>query len=129
MGTQILHIEKVAKSNNKCYNINMDNKYNVEFTPESVEELRELDKQNQKRAFRTVRLFEELGKDGVNSRPLDNNGLFEMKSDKLRLYFTYWENSIVIIGLITLKKTQKAPDRYKDIAHKRIDNYIKNRSK
>ena len=107
----------------------MDNKYNVEFTPESVEELRELDKQNQKRAFRTVRLFEELGKDGVNSRPLDNNGLFEMKSDKLRLYYTYWENSIVIVGLITLKKTQKAPERYKDIAHKRIDNYIRNRSK
>jgi phage-related protein len=107
----------------------MDNKYNIEFTPESVEELRELDKQNQKRAFRTVRLFEELGKDGVNSRPLDNNGLFEMKSDKLRLYFMYWENSIVIVGLMTLKKTQKAPDRYKEIAHKRIDNYIKNRSK
>ena len=107
----------------------MDNKYNIEFTPESVEELRELDKQNQKRAFRTVRLFEELGKDGVNSRPLDNNGLFEIKSDKLRLYFMYWENSIVIVGLITLKKTQKAPKRYKEIAHKRIDNYIKNRSK
>ena len=107
----------------------MDNKYNIEFTPESVEELRELDKQNQKRAFRTVRLFEELGKDCVNSRPLDNNGLFEMKSDKLRLYFMYWENSIVIVGLITLKKTQKAPERYKDIAHKRIDNYKRNRSK
>lgn len=107
----------------------MENKYNVEFTLESVEELRNLDKQNQKRAFRTVRLFEELGKDGVNSRPLDNNGLFELKSGKLRLYFMYWENSIVIVGLITLKKTQKAPERYKNIAHKRIDNYIKNRSK
>ena len=107
----------------------MENKYNIEFTPESVEELRELDKQNQKRAFRTVRLFEELGKDGVSSRPLDNNGLFEMKSDKLRLYFMYWENSIVIVGLINIKKTQKAPERYKALAHKRIDNYIKNRSK
>ena len=60
---------------------------------------------------------------------MDNNGLFEMKSDKLRLYFMYWENSIVIVGLITLKKSQKAPERYKELANKRIDNYIKNRSK
>lgn len=52
-----------------------------------------------------------------------------MKSDKLRLYFMYWGNSIVIVGLITLKKSQKAPERYKELAHKRIDNYIKNRSK
>lgn len=107
----------------------MKNNYNIEFTQESAKELRELDKQNQKRALRTVRLFEELGRDGINSRPIDNNGLFEMKSDKLRLYFMYWKNSIVIVGLITLKKSQKAPKRYKELAHKRIDNYIKNRSK
>ena len=63
--------------------------------------------------MRTVAIFEELGKDGVNSRPLNKEGLFELKSDKVRIYFMYHENKIIIIGLIALKKTQKAPERYK----------------
>lgn len=70
-------------------------------------------------------LFELLGRDGVNSRQLDKKGLFELKSDKVRIYFMYQDNKIVIIGLIALKKTQKAPERYIKEAHSRIEKYIK----
>lgn len=70
-----------------------------------------------------------LGREGVTSRPLDKEGLFEMKCDKIRIYFTYQDNRLIIIGLITLKKTQKAPPQYKIQAHVRINNYLNIRSK
>jgi len=100
----------------------MENKiFTAEYTQEAINDLKGLDKQNQKRVFKSVMLFEILGKDGVNSRPLDKNGLFEIKSDKVRIYFMYQNNKVVIIGLITLKKSQKAPERYIKEAHSRIE--------
>ena len=105
------------------YNKNMEKQLTAQYTQDAENELRSLDKQNQKRVLRTVAIFEELGKDGVNSRPLNKEGLFELKSDKVRIYFMYHENKIIIIGLIALKKTQKAPERYKEIAMTRIEKY------
>ena len=108
----------------------MDKQFTAIYTKEAENELKNLDKQNQKRVLRTVAVFEQLGKNGINSRPLNKEGLFELKSDKVRIYFMYQENSIIIIGLITLKKTQKAPERYKEIAINRIkkakSDYLKN---
>lgn len=105
----------------------MENKFfTAEYTQEAINDLKGLDKQNQKRVFKSVMLFEILGKDGVNSRPLDKDGLFEIKSDKVRIYFMYQNNKVVIIGLITLKKSQKAPERYIKEAHSRIERYLFN---
>jgi len=109
--------------------MNMDKLFDIEYTPEAFEELKKLDKQNLKRALRTIELFSMLGREGVTSRPLDKEGLFEMKCDKVRIYFTYKYNKLIIIGLITLKKTSKAPSQYKLLAHNRIDNYLNIRSK
>jgi len=106
-----------------------ENKFEIEFTLEAKNELCGFDKQNQKRILRTMRNFEAFGKDAVKSRPLDNKGLFELKCDKTRAYFMYFGSRIVIIGLITLKKTEKAPVRNKEEAHRRIENYIKERDK
>lgn len=103
----------------------MEKQYIAKFTPEAEKNLRDLNKQNLKRVFRTVAIFEQLGKDGINSRPLNNQGLFEMKCDKIRIYFMYSENSIIIIGLIVLKKSQKAPERYKLEAMANINKYIR----
>lgn len=97
----------------------------AKFTLEAEENLKKLDKQNLKRVFRTVALFEQLGKDGVNSRPLNKEGLFEMKCDKVRIYFMYHQNNIIIVGLVVLKKTQKAPERYKIEAMTNIEKYIR----
>lgn len=99
--------------------------FTAKYTPEAEKDLKNLDKQDLKRTLRTVALFEQLGKDGVNSRPLNKQGLFEMKCDKVRIYFMYHENNIVIVGLVTLKKTQKAPERYKLEAMTNIEKYIR----
>lgn len=103
----------------------MENLFTARYTPEAEKDLKNLDRQNLKRALRTVAIFEKLGKDGVDSRPLNNQGLFEMKCDKVRIYFMYHENNIIIIGLVTLKKTQKAPERYKTAAIANIEKYIR----
>ena len=99
--------------------------FTAKYTPEAEKDLKNLDKQDLKRTLRTVALFEQLGKDGVNSRPLNKQGLFEMKCDKVRIYFMYRENNIIIVGLVTLKKTQKAPERYKLEAMTNIEKYIR----
>ena len=103
----------------------MEKLFTVKYTPEAEKDLKNLDKQDLKRTLRTVALFEQLGKDGVNSRPLNKQGLFEMKCDKVRIYFMYRENNIIIVGLVTLKKTQKAPERYKLEAMTNIEKYIR----
>lgn len=104
-----------------------NNKYNIFFTPEALDDIKNLDTQNEKRAMRTIRLFEIFGSDAVNSKRLDDNGLFELKCDKVRIYFSYYWGRLVIIGLVTLKKTQKAPPRYIIAAYARIDKFIKSR--
>ena len=48
-----------------------------------------------------------------------------MKCDKVRIYFMYHQNNIIIIGLVVLKKTQKAPERYKIQAMVNIEKYIR----
>ena len=101
----------------------MEKQFCAKYTQEAEDELKNLDKQNQKRVLRTVAVFEQVGKAGVNSRPLNKEGLFELKTGQVRIYFMYHENNIIIIGLITLKKTQKAPERYKEIAMTRIESY------
>ena len=52
------------------------------------------------------------------------NGLFELKPDNVRAYFKYIKNRIIIIGLIVLKKSQKAPRRYIEQAHRNIEKYL-----
>ena len=103
----------------------MKKQFIAKFTPEAEESLKNLDKQDLKRALRTVGLFEQLGRNGVNSRPLNKEGLFEMKCDKVRIYFMYHQNNIIIVGLVVLKKTQKAPERYKTEAMMNIKKYIR----
>ena len=56
------------------YNKNMEKQFTAQYTQDAENELRSLDKQNQKRVLRTVAIFEELGKDGVNSRPFNKEG-------------------------------------------------------
>ncbi len=100
--------------------------FTAKYTDEAEKELKNLNIDDKKRTLKAVALFEYLGQEGVNSRPLNKDGLFEIKTDKVRIYFMYQGHQIIIIGLITLKKTQKAPKRYKIQAVNRINKYIRN---
>ncbi len=60
-----------------------------------------------------------------------HNGLFEIKPKGVRAYFMYHPKvrRIIIVGLIVLKKTQKAPHRNIKQARSNIEKYLEQESK
>ena len=89
-----------------------------------MEQLNQLDKPSRNRILKAIDIFEQFGKEANNSRSL-KNGLWEFKADNVRAYFKYHKDKIIIIGLIVLKKTQKAPERFIQQAIRNIDKVIK----
>lgn len=85
----------------------------AEYTPEAIKQFHELDIEYQNKILGAVKSFEILGKQYKNINDLGNN-LYEIKPKGVRAYFQYDKERkrIIIIGFITLKKTQKAPKRY-----------------
>ena len=85
----------------------------AEYTPEAIKQFYELDVEYQNKILGAVKSFEILGKQYKNINDLGNN-LYEIKPKGVRAYFQYDKERkrIIIIGFITLKKTQKAPKRY-----------------
>lgn len=95
----------------------------AEYTDEAIQQLNELEDDEYAKITKAIYIFEHVGKKYKNINDL-GNGLFELKPDNVRAYFKYVKNRIIIVGLIVLKKTQKAPARYIKQAHKNIDKYI-----
>ena len=98
--------------------------FKVIYTDEAYEQLKELDKPFRNKILKGIEIFKAVGKDARNSRDL-KNGLWEIKSDNVRAYFKYHQDQIIIIGLIVLKKTQKAPERFIQQAIKNIEKLTK----
>lgn len=98
-------------------------KFTAEYTEEALVQFHELEKSNKKKIIKAIAIFEQVGIEYKNINDL-GNGLFELKPDSIRAYFKYHENKIIIIGFITIKKTQKAPKRYIEQALRNIENYL-----
>ena len=97
--------------------------FEIIYADEAFEQLNALDKTSRNKILKSIDIFEQFGKDANNSRNL-KNGLWEIKADNIRAYFQYHQQKIIIIGLIVLKKTQKAPDRFIKQAIRNIDKII-----
>lgn len=97
--------------------------FEIIYSDEAVEQLNDLDKISRNKILKAIDIFEQFGKDANNSRSL-KNGLWEFKADKIRAYFKYYKDKIIIVGLIVLKKTQKAPERFIQQAIRNIDKVI-----
>lgn len=103
----------------------MTNKqYTAEYTPEALEQYIALDSDNQDKILSSIKSFEILGMKYKNINKLDYD-LYEIKPRGVRAYFQYdnERKRIIIVGFITLKKTQKAPKRYMKQAVRNIENY------
>ncbi len=94
--------------------------YKAFFADEAVEQLNNLDKVSRNKILRGIRTFEAEGTNARNSKYLGLD-LFEIKVDNVRAYFKYVDNKIIIIGLIVLKKSQKAPKRFIEQALRNIE--------
>lgn len=101
----------------------MRKEFEAEFTEQALEQLEQLTDTDARKILKAINIFEQVGTKYKYINDL-GNGLFELKPDKVRAYFKYAKNKIIIIGLIVLKKTQKAPARYIEQAHRNIDKYI-----
>ena len=98
--------------------------FEIIYADEAVEQLNDLDKSSRNKILKAIDVFEQFGKEANNSRSL-KNGLWEFKADNVRAYFKYHQQKIIIVGLIALKKTQKAPERFIQQALRNIDKVIK----
>lgn len=106
--------------------IGMSNKqFTAELTDEAEEQLFALSVDNRVKIAEAIRIFENVGTQYKNINDL-GNGLFEIKPKGIRAYFMYDPNRrrIIIVGLIVLKETQKAPSRYIKQARKNIERYL-----
>lgn len=99
--------------------------YKAEYTPEALEQLKELSYENRAKIIEAIGIFEKVGKLYKNINDL-GDGLFEIKPKGVRAYFMYDKNRrrIIIVGFICLKKTQEATKRYMKQARNNINKYI-----
>ena len=120
----------LEKCNQIMYNVNImiEKIFNAVFTDEAIQQYRELSLENKEKIMAAIQTFELIGTKYKNINQLDFN-LFEIKPRGVRAYFRYdTENRrVIIIGFITLKKTQEAPKRYMKQAVRNIEDYIKAR--
>ena len=102
----------------------MEKQFIAEYTPEAKEQFFELSRENRIKIAAAIESFETLGSSYKNINQLDYD-LFEIKPSGVRAYFQYdtERRRIIIIGFITLKKTQKAPKRYMQQAVRNIEKY------
>ena len=103
---------------------NLEKKFIAEYTPEAQKQLFELSKENRIKIIAAIGAFELMGTAYKNINQLEYD-LYEIKPKGVRAYFKYdtERKRIIIIGFITLKKTQEAPKRYMKQAVRNIDNY------
>lgn len=93
------------------------------YSPESEEQLEKLQRNHQIKAYKVIEKLQIFGLGRVDSSPL-RDGVFELRNDDVRVYYSYAKGGIIIIAIVVLKKSQKAPDRYIEQA-KRIIKRIK----
>ena len=103
-----------------------DKQYTAEYTPEALEQYAELDSGSQDKILSAIKSFEILGTQYKNINKLDYD-LYEIKPRGVRAYFQYdnVRRRIIIVGFITLKKTQEAPKRYMKQAVRNIEKRYK----
>lgn len=96
------------------------------LTDEAEQQLMELSAENRTKIAEAIRAFELVGTFYKNINDL-GDGLFEIKPRGVRAYFMYdpTRRRIIIVGFITLKKTQEAPKRYMEQARRNIERYLK----
>lgn len=105
--------------------MNLEKQFTAEYLPEADKQLLELSAENREKIISAIEAFELIGTGYKNLNDL-GGGLFEIKPKGVRAYFMYDYNRrrVIIIGFIVLKKTQKAPERYKEQARKLITAYL-----
>ncbi len=94
-------------------------KFKIEKLKQAEKEISILTKSQQNALKEDFDTVENKGIEFVKRRFL-RDGLFEIKTNDVRALFKYKENSIILIGLVYEKRSNKAPDYYIKLAQKRL---------
>ena len=94
-------------------------KFKIEKLKQAEKEISILTKSQQNALKEDFDTVENKGIEFVKRRFL-SDGLFEIKTNDVRALFKYKENSIILIGLVYEKRSNKAPDYYIKLAQKRL---------
>lgn len=104
--------------------------FDDEWTEEAINQFNEMETLFQDKILKAIEIFEKVGTKYKNLNSL-GNGLYELKPKDVRAYFKYHpdKNGIIIIGLVCLKKTQKAPKQNIKNAQNNISKYLNKENK
>lgn len=93
--------------------------YKIEKLKQAQKEIDDLTNQQKSALENDYKTIENRGLEYVKRRYL-REGLFEIKTKDVRSLFKYKEESVILIGLVYEKRTEKAPDYYIKLALKRL---------
>lgn len=94
-------------------------KFNIEILKEAQKEFEKLSAKQKALLDEDYKIISTKGIEFVKTRYLAPK-LFEIKTNDLRSLFKYEADQIIIIGLIYVKDSQKAPDYCIKLAQKRL---------
>jgi len=97
-------------------------KFDVNFLDEAYKEFNNLSEEQKGLLKEDYMTIKNDSIERVITRSLGNK-IFEIKTSNIRSLYKYQENQIIIIGVIYIKKTQKAPKEILKLAQKRLKNY------
>lgn len=94
-------------------------RFEIQKLKQAEKEISKLTKEQQKLLDIDYKTITTKGIEYVRTRHLRGD-VFEVKTNDIRSLFAYQENCIILIGLVYEKRTNKAPDYYIELAHKRL---------
>lgn len=112
-----MELEYVYKIKIIGYNSSM--RFEVVLTRQARKEFEALTPEQRISVGSDYETIRDKGIEFVKRRFLQND-LFEIKTNDVRSLFEYEKDRIIIVGLVYVKKSQKAPQRFVGIAKKRI---------
>ena len=94
-------------------------KFAVEKLPAVAAEIEALEQSQKELLDKEYETIEKQGLEYVRVRPLQKE-IFEIKSNELRSLFKYKAGTIIVIGVVFVKKAQKTPKEKIKLAVKRL---------
>lgn len=97
-------------------------KFKIILDTEAQKEFDKLEKTYQSHLKRDYDKIENIGIEFVNTEYLRKD-LYEIKTDNIRSLYSYKKGQKIIVAIIFLKKTQKTPEKYINLAYRRLQKY------
>lgn len=95
-------------------------KYKIKKIKQAQNEYEALTKEQKELLDADYKLVETEGIERVFTKKIEKD-IFEIKTERLRSLYTYWEGALIIVVTIFVKSTRKTPEKYKKLARKRIN--------